>query len=73
MQKLTNKEQEIMHILWKLKKAFVKEVMAEIIEGAAVLAVAAGGFDRAGGRVPSEIAAGNIRLQPGLEAACFAG
>ena len=24
MQKLTNKEEEIMHILWKLKKAFVK-------------------------------------------------
>jgi len=32
MQKLTNKEEEIMQILWKLKKAFVKEVMAEIIE-----------------------------------------
>lgn len=32
MQKLTNKEEEIMHILWKLKKAFVKEVQAEIIE-----------------------------------------
>jgi len=32
MQKLTNKEEEIMHILWKLKKAFVKEVMVEIIE-----------------------------------------
>jgi predicted transcriptional regulator len=32
MQKLTNKEEEIMHILWKLKKAFVKEVLAEIIE-----------------------------------------
>jgi len=30
MQKLTNKEEEIMQILWKLKKAFVKEVMAEI-------------------------------------------
>jgi predicted transcriptional regulator len=30
MQKLTNKEEEIMHILWKLDKAFVKEVMAEI-------------------------------------------
>jgi len=30
MQKLTNKEEEIMHILWKLEKAFVKEVMAEI-------------------------------------------
>ncbi len=30
MQKLTNKEEEIMHILWKLKKAFVKEIMEEI-------------------------------------------
>jgi BlaI family penicillinase repressor len=32
MLKLTNKEEEIMHILWKLKKAFVKEVQAEITE-----------------------------------------
>ncbi|TRX37598.1 BlaI/MecI/CopY family transcriptional regulator [Flavobacterium restrictum] len=32
MQKLTNKEEEIMHILWKLKKAFVKEILAEITE-----------------------------------------
>jgi len=32
MQKLTNKEEEIMQILWKLKKAFVKEMMAEITE-----------------------------------------
>jgi predicted transcriptional regulator len=31
MQKLTNKEEEIMHILWKLKKAFVKND-AEITE-----------------------------------------
>ena len=30
MQKLTNKEEQIMHILWKLEKAFVKDVMAEI-------------------------------------------
>jgi len=30
MQKLTNKEEEVMHILWKLEKAFVKEVLAEI-------------------------------------------
>ncbi len=30
MQKLTNKEEEIMQILWKLEKAFVKEVLAEI-------------------------------------------
>ena len=32
MEKLTNKEEEIMHILWKLEKAFVKDVMAEIKE-----------------------------------------
>ena len=32
MQKLTNKEEEIMQIIWRLKKAFVKEVMAEIKE-----------------------------------------
>ncbi|RAJ13258.1 BlaI/MecI/CopY family transcriptional regulator [Olleya aquimaris] len=32
MQKLTNKEEEIMHILWKLEHAFVKDVMAEIKE-----------------------------------------
>ncbi|MEH6681038.1 MAG: BlaI/MecI/CopY family transcriptional regulator [Sediminicola sp.] len=28
MEKLTNKEEEIMKILWQLKKAFVKEIMA---------------------------------------------
>lgn len=32
MQKLTNKEEEVMHILWKLEKAFVKDIMAEIKE-----------------------------------------
>jgi len=32
MQKLTNKEEEIMHILWKLEKAFVKDILAEINE-----------------------------------------
>ena len=32
MQKLTNKEEEVMHILWKLEQAFVKDVMAEIKE-----------------------------------------
>lgn len=32
MQKLTNKEEEIMHILWKLEKAFVKDVLAEVHE-----------------------------------------
>jgi BlaI family transcriptional regulator, penicillinase repressor len=32
MQKLTNKEEEIMQILWRLKKAFVKEVLIEITE-----------------------------------------
>lgn len=30
MQKLTNKEEEIMHILWTLEKAFVKEIAAKI-------------------------------------------
>ena len=30
MQKLTNKEEEIMHILWTLEKAFVKDVLEEI-------------------------------------------
>jgi BlaI family penicillinase repressor len=30
MQKLTNKEEEIMHILWKLEKAFVKDVLMEV-------------------------------------------
>ena len=30
MQKLTNKEEEIRKILWHLKKAFVKEIRAEL-------------------------------------------
>lgn len=30
MEKLTNKEEEIMHILWRLEKAFVKDVLEEI-------------------------------------------
>ena len=30
MEKLTNKEEEIMRILWKLEKAFVKEIISEI-------------------------------------------
>jgi len=30
MQKLTNKEEEVMKILWKLQKAFVKEILAEL-------------------------------------------
>jgi len=29
MQRLTNKEEEIMKVLWKLEKAFVKEIIAE--------------------------------------------
>ena len=29
MEKLTNKEEEIMHILWKLEKAFIKDILAE--------------------------------------------
>jgi predicted transcriptional regulator len=32
MKKLTNKEEEVMMILWSLKKAFVKDVLAEIKE-----------------------------------------
>ena len=30
MIKLTNKEEEVMKILWRLEKAFVKEILAEI-------------------------------------------
>lgn len=30
MQKLTNREEEVMHILWTLENAFVKDVMAQI-------------------------------------------
>jgi len=30
MEKLTNKEEEIMQILWRLEKAFVKEVVADL-------------------------------------------
>ncbi len=30
MQRLTNKEEEIMKILWKLEKAFVKEIKAQL-------------------------------------------
>ncbi|MCA0932423.1 BlaI/MecI/CopY family transcriptional regulator [Lutimonas saemankumensis] len=32
MEKLTNKEEEIMRVLWNLKKAFVKEIVAELPE-----------------------------------------
>ncbi|MGB0777404.1 MAG: BlaI/MecI/CopY family transcriptional regulator [Flavobacteriaceae bacterium] len=32
MQKLTNKEEEIMQVLWRLKKAFVKEIIEELPE-----------------------------------------
>lgn len=32
MTKLTPKEEEIMHILWKLEKAFVKEVVSEMTD-----------------------------------------
>ena len=34
MQKLTNKEEEVMHVLWRLEKAFVKEIQQEIGEEA---------------------------------------
>lgn len=30
--KLTQKEEEIMHVIWKLKKAFVKEIIQELEE-----------------------------------------
>ena len=30
MEKITNKEEEIMRVLWKLEKAFVKEILAEM-------------------------------------------
>ena len=30
MEKLTNKEEEIMKILWRLQKAFVKEILEEM-------------------------------------------
>ncbi|TVZ51488.1 BlaI/MecI/CopY family transcriptional regulator [Dokdonia sp. Hel_I_53] len=33
MEKLTNKEEEVMHVLWKLKKAFIKEVVVVLPEG----------------------------------------
>ncbi|RNL85936.1 BlaI/MecI/CopY family transcriptional regulator [Sinomicrobium pectinilyticum] len=32
MQKLTNKEEEVMKMLWKLEKAFVKDILAEFGE-----------------------------------------
>lgn len=32
MQKLTNKEEEVMQILWKLEKAFVKDMLLEVKE-----------------------------------------
>lgn len=32
MKKLTNKEEEVMKILWKLEKAFVKDVLAQFTE-----------------------------------------
>lgn len=30
MEKLTNKEEEVMQVLWKLEKAFVKEILTEV-------------------------------------------
>lgn len=32
MEKLTNKEEEIMHIVWKLNKAFVNDIMEQMPE-----------------------------------------
>ena len=36
MEKLTNKEEEIMRIIWKLEKAFVKEIIPHIKEKTAL-------------------------------------
>ena len=33
MEKLTNKEEEVLHALWNLERAFVKEVVAALPEG----------------------------------------
>lgn len=30
LRRLTTREEEVMHILWRLKKAFVKEILAEM-------------------------------------------
>ena len=32
MQKLTNKEEEVMHVLWRLEKCFVKDIQKEMGE-----------------------------------------
>jgi BlaI family transcriptional regulator, penicillinase repressor len=32
MQELTKTEEQVMHVLWKVKKAFVKELLAEMDE-----------------------------------------
>jgi predicted transcriptional regulator len=32
MERLTNKEEEVMQALWKLEKAFVKDILAELPE-----------------------------------------
>ncbi len=32
MEKLTNKEEQIMQVIWKLEKAFVKDIMAELAD-----------------------------------------
>lgn len=33
MEKLTNKEEEVLHALWSIEKGFVKEVVAKLPEG----------------------------------------
>jgi len=33
MQKLTNREEEVMQVLWKLERAFVKEIMTQFPKG----------------------------------------
>jgi len=32
MNRLTHKEEEIMHVLWRLKKAFIKDIIRELSE-----------------------------------------
>ena len=33
MEKLTNKEEEIMHVLWGLEKGFVKDILEKLPKG----------------------------------------
>lgn len=33
MEKITNKEEEVMQVLWKLEKCFVKDILSKLPEG----------------------------------------